>query len=71
MEYVSVSSTDLAAVAYDTSSSTLGVRFLKGGEYHYFNVPEHIFEGLKSASSVGRYFDQNVKKAGYQYARVG
>ena len=71
MDYIPVSSSDLSAVAYDDATSTLGVRFVKGGEYHYYGVPQATFEGLRSASSVGRYFDQYVKKAGYSYSRVG
>lgn len=70
MEYVSVSSSNVAAVGYDASTNTLGVRFLNGSEYHYIGVPQEVFEELKSAPSVGRYFDQHVKKAGYQYSRV-
>lgn len=71
MNYVSVSSSNLAAVAYEPETSTLGIRFVNGGEYRYFGVPEEIFIGLQSASSVGSYFDQYVKKAGYSYSKVG
>jgi KTSC domain len=71
MNYVSVSSSNIAAIAYEPETSTLGVRFLNGGEYHYFAVPEGVFLGLQSASSVGSYFDQYVKKAGYSFSKVG
>jgi hypothetical protein len=71
MDYIQVSSSNISAVAYDDETSTLGVRFLNGTEYHYSNVPPDVFEGLKSASSVGTYFDQNVKKAGYPFSRMG
>jgi hypothetical protein len=70
MEYFSVSSSSVSAVGYDENSNTLGVRFLNGSEYHYYGVPEGIFAGLRSASSVGAYLDQFVKKAGYSYSRV-
>jgi hypothetical protein len=71
MDYVSVSSSSVAAVGYESETSTLGVRFLDGSEYHYFGVPEGIFAGLQSAGSVGSYINQYVKKAGYSYSRVG
>jgi hypothetical protein len=71
MEYQAVSSTSVAAVAYDVASSTLGVRFLKGGEYHYYGVPQEVHEGIFGSSSVGSYIDQYVKKAGYAFAKVG
>jgi hypothetical protein len=70
MEYVAVSSSTVSAIGYDEASNTLGVRFLNGTEYHYFGVPQDVFEAMRSAPSVGRFFDQNIKKAGYSYARI-
>lgn len=70
MEYVSVSSSTISAVGYDDALNTLAVRFHNGTEYHYFGVPQDVFEAMRSAPSVGRFFDQNIKKAGYGYARV-
>jgi hypothetical protein len=71
MDYFAVSSSNVAAVGYQSETNTLGVRFLDGSEYHYFGVPEDVFEGLRSASSVGSYLNQYVKKAGYSYSKVG
>jgi hypothetical protein len=70
MDYVPVSSKTVSAVGYDDASNTLGVRFQNGSEYHYFGVPREVFEGLQSASSVGSYLDQSVKKAGYPFSRI-
>lgn len=70
MEYTPVSSSTVSAVGYDETSNTLGVRFNNGSEYHYFGVPQDVFESLRSASSVGQFLDQNIKKPGYAYARV-
>ena len=39
-------------------------------EYHYYQVPQEVFEGFVVSASCGRYLDQYVKKAGYAYARV-
>ena len=71
MEYQSVTSSNVAAVAYDDATSILGVRFLNGTEYHYNGVPRDVFEGLLKASSVGTYLNQQIKKSGYSYSRVG
>ena len=71
MERTPVSSTDLASVGFDTNNSILEVEFLSGGIYQYSGVPEYVYTGLMSASSKGSFFDQNVKKAGYSYTRVG
>ena len=70
MTYTRVSSSNIAAVAYDATTSTLAVRFHSGDEYHYFNVPETEYQGLLRASSVGGYMDRNIKKRGYNYAQV-
>lgn len=70
MDYVPVSSSTVSAVGYDEESNTLGVRFQNGSEYHYFGVPRDVFDGIQSASSVGRYLDQAIKKAGYSFSRV-
>ena len=70
MEYVSVSSSTVAAIGYDADAATLGVRFLSGAEYHYHGVPNEVYEGFFTAASVGRYLDQCVKKAGYPYTKM-
>lgn len=70
MNYVSVSSSNLAAVAYDPSTSTLGIKFLNGSEYHYYGVPAGVHQSLMAAGSKGTYFDQSIKKANYQCRRI-
>jgi hypothetical protein len=70
MEYISVSSTNISAIGYDEISQTLCVRFNNLAEYHYFGVPQEVYDGLRIAASVGQFFDQNVKKAGYSYSQV-
>ena len=71
MEYQAVTSSTVTEIGYDADTNTLAVRYLNGGEYHYHGVPEDVFDGLRTASSIGRYLDQCVKKAGYPYTRVG
>jgi hypothetical protein len=70
LEYVKVTSSTIDSVAYSSGARTLGVKFVNGTEYHYFEVPESVFDGLLSASSVGSYFHSNVRKAGYNYTKV-
>jgi len=71
MERIPVQSSNLASVGYDSANQILEIEFHHGGIYQYFNVPSRIHDGLMSAGSKGTYFDQNVKKAGYSYNRVG
>jgi len=71
MDRIYVESRMLLSVGYDRETSTLEVEFRGGGVYQYFGVPETVYDGLLSAGSKGGYFDDNIKKAGYPYARVG
>lgn len=68
MDRIAISSSNLKSVGYD--SGTLEVEFNYGGIYQYFDVPEHIYTGLFSAPSAGKFFDVNVKKAGYGYEKI-
>lgn len=70
LQWVSVQSSNLQAVAYDADSRKLHVRFKPSGYYVYSGVPMSVYEGILSAPSKGRYFDVKVKKAGYSYDRV-
>ncbi len=68
--YTPVLSTTLAAVGYDPATATLGVRFLNGSEYHYFEVPPDVFTGFFTAASLTGHLNHVVKRGGYRYARV-
>lgn len=70
MERISVSSSNVGSVGYDVPSQTLEVEFLNGSIYQYYGVPEHVYQELISASSVGSYLAQHVKST-YGYERVG
>jgi hypothetical protein len=69
MDYVAVSSSTIAAIAYDGEGRTLGVQFTNGGEYWYHRVPRPVYEGFVGAESKGRYFGEFVRNA-YACAKV-
>ena len=71
MKRQAVESSNLASVGYDAETQTLEVEFKHGGVYQYYNVLISVYDGLMNASSHGQYFDRNIKKAGYRYAKVG
>lgn len=71
MQRQSVSSSNLASVGYDEDNSILEIEFNHGGIYQYSNVSKAIYEELMSASSHGQYFDQNIKKGGYSFSKIG
>lgn len=61
-------SSNIARFAYDSASQVLTIEFKKGGCYQYFEVPETVFESMKSADSKGQYFAQYIKGV-FRYAR--
>ncbi len=64
-----VSSSNIAAVGYDAENQTVHVQFLNGSTYAYKGVPEHEFENLRTAPSVGSYLNRNFKNV-YPYERA-
>lgn len=68
MNWVTVSSSNVAALAYDEQAEALWVEFKAGNRYQYFEVPLNIYEECLRASSVGQYFNANIKNR-FRYAR--
>lgn len=64
MERQPVSSSSLASVGYDPGSETLEVEFVATGKvYEYYNVPQFMYERLVEASSIGQFFNVEIKNA--------
>jgi hypothetical protein len=62
-------SSTIARFRYASETRVLMVEFKNGGRYDYFDVPEIVFERMKTAPSKGQFLAQNIKNA-YRYARV-
>lgn len=69
MNRQAVTSSNIASIGYDASSQTLEVEFLNGSVYQYFDVPQHIYNGIMSADSHGQYIAQNIKGV-YRYSKI-
>jgi len=69
MNRIPVSSSNVAAVGYDSETQTLEIEFNNGGVYQYFDVSQNIYEALISAESVGKFLNGHIKGY-YRYARV-
>ena len=69
MERTNVTSSNIASIGYDPSTSTLQIGFISGGVYEYYDVPESEHDGIMGASSHGKYLNQHIKGT-YRYARV-
>lgn len=70
MERKPVDSSNISEVGYDGASQTLEIMFKDGKIYQYFDVPEHIYQGLINPSDTpGKFFHSNVRGV-YRYARL-
>lgn len=65
-----VSSSNIEGLGYNIESQILRVWFTTGTVYDYSNVPEIEYEALRTAPSIGAYFNRNIKGA-YPYSKIG
>lgn len=56
-----VSSSQISYIGYDKDKQILYVTFNNGTTYQYQDVSVEIFEKLKNASSIGKYFNANIR----------
>ena len=62
MERKKVKSTNLASIGYDPSNKILEVEFRGSGSiYQYHGVPQDIYDKLENASSIGKFFNKEIK----------
>lgn len=65
-----VASSAIRSVGHDKASRTMDVEFRKSGAvYRYKDVSTRTANGLKGSSSVGRYFNRNVRGE-YDFTRT-
>jgi hypothetical protein len=56
-----VNSSAIRFIDYDPTTKILRITFTTGNTYDYFNVPQHIYDGLISASSKGGYYNDYIR----------
>ena len=61
-------SSNIAGFSYNQSTQVLTVKFNSGSSYDYYDVPEHVYEGIKIADSKGTYLTTEIK-GHYRYTR--
>lgn len=66
----SVESSNIKSIGYDSENEILEIEFNLGVVYQYFGVPQNEYDTLMNADSHGRYFDRNIKKAGYKFVKI-
>lgn len=65
-----VSSSNIESIGYNEQDQEVYVRFLNGSVYVYKGVPQHEYENLRDAPSLGSYLHRNYKNV-YPYERIG
>lgn len=63
MKRINILSSIISSVGYDKERMILEIEFSDGSIYHYFNVPENIFQEFIKSTSYGKYFFSNIKGA--------
>ncbi|WP_083856385.1 KTSC domain-containing protein [Reyranella massiliensis] len=66
---IEVRSSTIAAVGWNSDTSTLRVAFKSRASYDYAKVPKGVYEAFLNAASKGRYFAQNIRDK-YPTSRV-
>ena len=66
IEMQAVVSSQIEAIGHNDVTNTLAIQFPTKAAtpniYHYKNVTRQIFDAFKSATSIGSFFIQNIKK---------
>ena len=62
-------STSIARFGYEEASNVLWIEYQTGHKYKYLDVPQDVFEQMKSAPSKGQFVNQNIKDK-YDYEEV-
>jgi KTSC domain len=69
MNRITVASRTVASAGYDDPSSTMELEFSEGRVYRYFVVPRSVFDGLLTADSKGRFFQEHIRDV-YPFERI-
>ena len=70
MKMIPVDSTAIQSVGYDENARVLYVEFDSRKVYKYFDVDASVYGELRSAASVGKYFEREIRKKGYRFEEV-
>jgi hypothetical protein len=60
MQTVDVNSTAIDRASYKYEDYRLTLTFNNGSRYNYEGVPNHVFEGLRSSQSKGKFINKYV-----------
>ena len=61
MTLTPVESSHIAAIGYDAETETLEVQFLNADRWLYTYVFDDLYQGLRTAGSIGSFFNNRIK----------
>ncbi|MDP3351848.1 MAG: KTSC domain-containing protein [Hydrogenophaga sp.] len=62
IDFLPCESSQIMAFGYDADSQTLAIKFApKGTVYHYAEVPQQVFDDMKTAASKGTFFGSTIR----------
>jgi hypothetical protein len=76
MNRISVESSNIESIGYDSNSKILEIEFNDHSVYRYYEVPEDVYDELMASESKGSYFFRKIKgghnqsNSLYRYERV-
>lgn len=62
-------SSNIKSTSYNKETEDLVIEFKGNSKYEYANVPENVWNYLKKADSIGKYFAKKIKGY-YQYKKL-
>lgn len=73
MNMIEVTSSQIRTMGHDEATETMRVEFHNGSSYLYSPVPAALFKEIVESESVGKAFNEKIKKKPdtYPYVKVG
>lgn len=62
-------STVIANIMYDAVTANLRITFVSGMIYEYKNVPQEVYNALKTSGAKGIYLNRNIKGK-YKFEKI-
>lgn len=62
-------STVVASMHYDAAAHALTVVFVSGNVYKYLDVPQKVYEAMKTSGSKGIYLNKHIK-GNYPFEKI-
>ena len=58
------------SAGYNEGRKILEIEFSSSEVYDYFDVPKKLFVGLLNAESAGKFFNKEIKQAGFRFQKI-